>query len=219
MKKIVVYFCSIVCLISSIVIYSSAWEPIAVFSYWHSNGNSIAYIPSNGKRTVYILDSTSTKMSEEKLLNYFSYAKGNWTSEGTFTRTTLSSNYGILFGDISRSEASSTFDIPSNVEAFTYQEYNFVGYASYKGSKRQVYTIKNGQIVALIYDSNTSKYSDSKWKAISTHEFGHVVGYLDHDSGATSSNKAIMYSYTDTYWDKWKISKPQTRDLQHLGNI
>ncbi len=218
MKKFLAIMLISVSLFSLCSVNSFAWESIDTFEYWYSSGNDIGYIPSNGNRLISIVNNSACEITESQLSSYLSYARNAWTSEGTFSQTTSSSSdCTMLFADINRNLAT-IMGISSNAVGVTLQDKTLVGYATYGSSRKNVYTF-NEQMIYLIYDDISSSYSSAKWKSITAHEFGHAVGYLGHDTSATSANPSLMNPTIDTVWDDWRISTPQTRDLRHMSNI
>ena len=67
---------------------------------------------------------------------------------------------------------------------------------------------------SLLQDSD----GQLKAKAIITHEFGHVLGYIGHDTVASETNPSIMNYASGFYYQLWHIDLPTIRDFNHLTN-
>lgn len=199
-----------------------AWEPMANFNYWYSNGSDIGYFNSSSNRKI-LATTSGGGFSTATLTSYATHAKNAWSSEGNFSVVASGSDYVIRFTDITRAAARNG-GVPNTAAAYTeYTSKTFIGYASYYGSKKSVYRISKAKI-CLIYDNsnsdyNTSNFSTSKWEAISAHEFGHAVGYMGHDTGSTLFKPSLMNPGHNNYWDIWRKKSPTTRDLHHMSNI
>jgi len=226
MKKISVLVLVILCLCTLIIQPVFAIEDLGTVLYWYSDSSDIGFYSPKTVKVAAAL-TTGCQMPGNTLLSATNAAFYAWSSsEGLTLEAGTTSDYGWLCQGISRSEAQ-TMGIPNNAEGATaIQSKTLVGKChTPSGTIKNVYSYAKS-ISLLIWDSEgtngavkTSDYTQAKWNAIDAHEFGHAAGYAGHDNNATSTNKALMYPYTNIWYDSWNVSTPQTRDTQHMSSF
>ena len=224
MKKIILMIGFVLTTFLFLVEYAYATPNLGEFSYWYSNDSSVGYMASSSVKVACSL-STTCQMPSNTLLSLTNYGFNAWASSENLSLTSgTTTDYNWLSWGISRTEATNA-GIPVNAEGATVCENRtFVANATYQGLTKKVYSISKGRTY-FIWDNigsgtaKTSDYSQTKWNAIGAHEFGHECGYFGHDINSTIIDNSLMNPYTNTYYDAWGVTIPQTRDLRHMGNM
>lgn len=191
---------------------------------WYSDSGKIGYFPHNlNSNTILKLRSEKSSncvMPESTFTQVIPYGIQRWSPSLSLTiYTTNLNDYHIFATCISGAEAQQ-MGIPIR---------NTAGYSSWDFSEIVYYVkTKTGDIkyvekiykskIYLIWTVDTMFFGIDKWKSISTHEFGHALGYMGHDSGANINNKAIMAYDVITFYDQWKLTSPTSRDITHILN-
>jgi len=159
-------------------------------------------------------------MPESTFSQIAPYGFQQWSSGLLITMSTTSlSDYHIFVSCISGQEAMDLFKInPQTVGFAPYESSEIVYYARTKtGQIKYVERLYKSRVY-FIWNGTSLFYSLDKWKMVSTHEFGHALGYYGHDMGASANNPAIMYEAAGTVYDKWKLTSPTVRDFTHIKN-
>ena len=194
----------------------NAWVDLGPFTYWYSDNNGIGDMSNS---TIYVYTFSSGAGFGSQISTLVNAAKTAWSSEGTYV-TGSSTNCNIFVTDMTRLAATLN-GVPFDADAYTeITDMTLIGHATVTGlsGRKSVYAVERASI-SLIYDSITGSYSTNKLKALTTHEFGHALGYFGHDINSTNVNKSIMNPYIDNIWDLWSVNAPTSRDLNHMGNI
>lgn len=199
-----------------------AIQDLGDFTYWYSDSSSIGYYSSNIIK-VYQCKTANFGMADQTFSNAVNTGFNNWASTTNFSKSTgTSSDYNWRAFGVSRAEGNS-LGFPSDVNAATALETtSLTAIGHYSGAQKNVYSITK-TTTYYVWDTSTAyKTSDflaGKWNAISAHEFGHACGYYGHDSGSSSTNKALMNYSSSYYYDTWGVSSPQMRDINHMSSM
>lgn len=223
-RKIVLII--IICMsltLAAIPVY--AVTDFGVLDYWYSDTNSIGYLGTNQLKRV-ISSTSGCNMPPTTVLVSGDFGVDAWSSSEDLTLNDGSpTDYNLIFIGATREFATSQGWPVNALAVGGASSRTLVGTAlNPSGTKVNVYNMSN-PFIYFIWDETgangaaiTSTFSDAKWKAIGAHEFGHACGYIGHDSGASSTNKSLMYT-TIQFFDSWNVSTPQTRDLNHMGGV
>lgn len=189
------------CLATSIVATGLGSIP-----YWESDSYEIGRwknTPSVYQTTLGLDGFTSSNFS-----TYTTHARNQWSNAGISTTSTNSlSNAKIrIYGGNVTALALQNPSINSSMAGYAQvfqQEYD--GTWDYKGFQKTGNIHLDAECYIVFKNNQTSDY----YKSVTTHELGHALGWIGHNS--TSTN--VMYSIANS------VTTLTTVDKRHLGQI
>lgn len=191
----------------------SAYEPLP---YWYSDSTKISSF-SQSSVDYSIVRYDGCNMTISNLDSYIDYAVGEWDDmfSPDFSLVSYGTGEDVQTGCISRNNADD-LNIPENVVGFggtgtmtfsqRFRNPELTGYINF-------YTHSSGAMY-LIWDDDgtdgsvqTSNFTITQWRNVATHEIGHVMVFLGHN---TQGSAQLMHMYTNS------ITTIQFYDKKHM---